>query len=112
MEYWSIEVEIINILNIAPFTQHSITPLLGATGGATGCGTASAGRGCGAFELSSAGESKGRHHPADLFVFAFGTYDLFGRIENQLFKFMLTLTAAVFIDGHLRHSFSKNQFKK
>ena len=56
MEYWSIEI--INTLNITPFTQHSITPLFCATGGAARCTTAPAGGGCSAFELSPAGESK------------------------------------------------------
>ena len=109
MEYWSIEI--INTLNITPFTQHSNTPSFWTTGGAACCSTAATGWGCGALELSPAGESKSWHHPVDLFAFTLGTYDLFRRIEDQFFKFMLTLTAMIFIDGHLRHSFpeGKNQ---
>ena len=104
-------IEIINILNISSFTQHSITPLFGTTGWTAGGRAATTRWGCSALELSSAGESKSWHHTADFLAFTFGTYNLFRGIQDQFFKFMLTLTAMIFIDGHLRHSFpeGKNQ---
>jgi hypothetical protein len=79
MEYWSIEI--INIFNITPFTQHSITPLFGAAGGAAGGGTAPAGRTGGAFELSAARKGKGRHRPVNFLALTFRAGNLLRGIK-------------------------------
>ena len=81
--------------------------LFGATGGAArGC-AGPAGCTRRALELPATRKSKRRHHAANFFAFTIGTYDLLRRFKDNLFKFMLTLIAVVFIDRHLRRSFSK-----
>lgn len=104
MEYWSIEI--INIFNITPFTQHSITPLFCATGGTAGGGAGSARGGSSAFELSAAGKGESGQHSIDLFTFAFGAGDLFRRIENQFLKFVVTVGTMIFVNRHLKDSLS------
>ena len=77
-----------------------------AGGAARGC-AASAGGACGALKLIAAGKGESRHHSGHFFALAFGAGDFFRRIEDQFFKFMLTLAAVIFKYRHLRNSFPK-----
>jgi len=71
---------------------------------ARGC-AASAGGACGALKLIAAGKGESRHHSGHFFALAFGAGDFFRRIEDQFFKFMLTLAAVIFKNRHFRNSF-------
>jgi len=55
--------------------------LFGTAGGAAGCRAASTGRTGGALKLSTAGKSKGRHHPMNFFALTFGAGNFFGGIK-------------------------------
>ena len=66
---------------IIPIFQYSIIPLFGATGGATGGGTATAGGTGSAFELSTAGKGKGRHQSVNFFAFTLRAGNLFRGLQ-------------------------------
>jgi hypothetical protein len=66
---------------IVPTIQYFILPLFGTAGGAAGCGAAATGGIGGALKLSTAGKSKGRHHPMNFFALTFGAANLFGGIK-------------------------------
>jgi hypothetical protein len=88
-----------------PLFQLSNIPLFCAAAGATGGGAGTTGRtGC-TLELSAYGKGKGGHHPIHFFAFAFRASNFFGRVEDQLFKFVLALMAVIFKNWHLRISF-------
>jgi hypothetical protein len=104
MEQWN--NGILGLKPIIPIIQYSIFPLIGATGGTIAGGTTAAGGTGGALKLSSARKREGGHHPAHLLAFTFRADDLLRGVENQFFKLVITSAAMIFIDRHLKISFT------
>ena len=76
-----------------------------AAGGATGGGTASAGRTGSTLKLSAAGKGKGRQHPLDFFAFALRANNFFRGLQYQFFEFVLALVTVILINRHFTNSF-------
>ena len=104
MEQWN--NGILGLKPIIPIIQYSIFPLIRATGGTAGGGAATAGGTGGALKLSSARKSERGHHPAHFLAFTFRADDLLRGVENQFFKLVMTSTTMIFIDRHLKISFT------
>ena len=95
--------------SFSPIFQHSNIPLFrfsfGAAARTTAGWTCSAGWTTGAFKGSADGESASRHHPLYFLTFAPRAGNLFGGVENQLFKFVVALFALVFVNRHCKTPF-------